>query len=431
MLPFLRLGSRLKKRGHSVTLVSHCYYRDEAAAAGLDFAAVDSPEEYARFIDDGPLLNAAPGIPEFLRRHSLPKVALEVALIGQRCAPDDTVLVTRDLFDTAARIAAEKFGIPALWLFMAPSQLTTWKMRAELFAEVLAADIDALRAELALPPVTDWPRWLAYPQPGIAIWPDWFAAADSTWPVGVVPVGFVLDNESESGDLPDDVQAMLDAGPAPVLITPGTGAYVGAEFACASAEACRRLQRRAILVTRYAQQVPKDLPSSVLCFSHLPFGKLMPRVAAVIYHGGRGTLSCAIAAGVPQLVLAFGADRPDNAARLEALGVAAYLPRAAWRPQAIAEKLSQMIGSEGVRERCRSLADRVAHTDAIGAACELIEDSSHNAERWPPSLQVTPAAPAPPKSAEGKPGRFAGEVESLSSERRALLASLLKSFGKR
>ena len=47
VLPLLHIGKRLKARGHNVTLLSHCYYRNVALQDGLDFAELDTPEEYA------------------------------------------------------------------------------------------------------------------------------------------------------------------------------------------------------------------------------------------------------------------------------------------------------------------------------------------------------------------------------------------------
>ncbi len=247
-------------------------------------------------------------------------------------------------------------------------------MRAELFSGILGADTNRLKVELGLPPVDNWCSWLEYGKPSIALWPDWFAMPDSTWPAGVVPVGFVVDNEEETDDVPGEVQAILDGGEPPILITPGTGTYLGVEFATVCAAACERLNRRGILVIRHDKQVPESLPNSVKRFSCLPFGKLMPHMAVVIHHGGRDTLSCAIAAGTPQLVLALGADRPDNASRLQRLGVAEYLAPHAWRPGAVAEKLRQLISSAAVRNRFREIADRAKNMDPLTAACKLIED---------------------------------------------------------
>ena len=63
-----------------------------------------------------------------MRRQLFPKVPSECELIRQQYRPHDTVLVTRDMFDIASRISVEKLGIPVLWVFMGPSQLTTWRL---------------------------------------------------------------------------------------------------------------------------------------------------------------------------------------------------------------------------------------------------------------------------------------------------------------
>jgi len=378
VLPFLRFGKGLRERGHDVTLISHCCYQDRAARAGMDFAPLDSPEEYNRFIEDGPLLNTPRGTLESLRRHSLPKVLREVELIQQRYRAGDTVLVTRDLFDLACRMASEKLGIPALWVFTGPSQLATSKLRLPLFRDLLASDLNRLRAELGLSPVQDWASWLGYPERSIALWPDWFAPAEPDWPAGVVPVGFLPDDGAEPDHLPAEVSEVLAGEERPILISGGTGMYLAADFYEASAAACWLLDRPAMLITQYEKVLPSRLPPKVEWFKYLPFASLMARMAAVIHHGGIGTIACSTAAGVPQLVLAHGADRPDNALRLQRLGVAEYLPRPAWRPGTVAEKLSALTGSQSVRERCRELAVRIAVTDPVAAACWVIESAVRN-----------------------------------------------------
>jgi len=369
----LRIGSRLKARGHDVSLLTHTCYAALAADTGLDFAALDNATEYDRSIADGPLVNTPRGIPEFLRRHYFTKVPLECELIRQRYRSSATILVARDLFDIGARIAAEKFGIPLLWMFVAPSQLLSRQLRQELFARVLAADVDHLRVRLGLSPVADWRSWLSCPGRSFGIWPSWFAPPDPAWPAEVVPVGFVLDNEDESGDVPEKLRSTLDAGERPILITGGTGTFAGVDFYSACADACRQTGRRAILLTPHDQLVPSDLPESIQRYRHLPLGKLMPRMGVVLHHGGRGTMSCALASGTPQVVLAWGADRPDNAMRLERLGVAKFLPRQAWKGETVAKAVESIASSSAVGERCREIAGWIVGTDSLTAASKVIE----------------------------------------------------------
>jgi rhamnosyltransferase subunit B len=373
VLPFISFGSRLKARGHDVTMISHCYYGPVAVRAGLDFLALDTAEEYGQFLDDGALLNTPYGISEFMRRHSLPRVPVQFELIRERCRADETVLITRDMFDTAARVAAEKLDIPVLWMFIAPSQLTTWKLRVELIRHQLGLEINALRTKMGLPAINDWEHWLGYPKCSLAVWPSWFAAPDPSWPAGVLPIGFTNDREDECEPLPQDVQSILNADPPPILITAGTGMYLTCEFFRVSSAACDLLKRTAILVTPDESLMPAHLPQNVHFFEHLPFGNLLPYVDAVIHHGGLGTAAYAIASGVPQLILPYGADRPDNASRLQCLGVAEVRPRARWDPKTVGDALQHILTASTIRLRCKELALLSCNGDTMKTACELIE----------------------------------------------------------
>lgn len=375
VLPIIRIGSRLKARGHDVTLLTHCAFGSLAEEAGLNFYPLDNADEFEASIDDGPLLNTPRGVPQYLRRHYFPRVAAECGLIRQHHHPARTVVVARDLFDMGARITSEKLGIPLRWIFVAPSQLLNWQLRAELFGRILAEDVNRLRQEQGLAAVTDWRKWLSYPGRHPGIWPDWFAAPDPSWPAEVVPVGFVRDNDDEREAVPDEIGEMLDSGEPPILITGGTGTFTGAAFYHAGTEACRLAGRRGILVTPHNELVPAELPPSVRRYRHLPLGKIMPRMGAVVHHGGRGTMACALASGTPQVVLAWGADRPGNATRLAQLGVAEYLPLPAWKPELVAAALQRLTTSTAVRKCCHDLADRISATDSLTNACQVIEQA--------------------------------------------------------
>src|SRR5258708_14574489 len=54
----------------------------------------------------------------------------------------------------------------------------------------------------------------------------------------------------------------------------------------------------------------------------------MARAAAVLCHGGSGTVRGSMAAGVPMVVVPQGADQPHNARRIAAVGAGLALPGA-------------------------------------------------------------------------------------------------------
>ena len=172
------------------------------------------------------------------------------------------------------------------------------------------------------------------------------------------------------------------------MISAGTGLFTDRCFYTASAEACRIINRRGLLVTSYPQLVPDVLPEQIQHFDYLPFVSLMPYVAAFVHHGGVGSLACAMAAGVPQLALTAGGDRPENGRRLSRLGVGEMLPQRRWEPADVASALQRVLTSASVRQNCQMLAQRLAASDAAAEACRLIEGAAQ------PDLSVSsPSAP--------------------------------------
>jgi len=86
--------------------MTHCVYEARAKSRSLNFAALDSPQEYDRFLGDQELLNTPRGIPEFLRRHSLSRALGEYQLVAQQCESTKSIIVTRDLIDLVPRLVA-------------------------------------------------------------------------------------------------------------------------------------------------------------------------------------------------------------------------------------------------------------------------------------------------------------------------------------
>ncbi|MEE2991838.1 MAG: hypothetical protein VX603_01520 [Gemmatimonadota bacterium] len=67
-------------------------------------------------------------------------------------------------------------------------------------------------------------------------------------------------------DLPDEVQTFLEAGDPPIIFTSGTAMRHDHDFFAASVAACRRIDVRGLLLTRYPEQIPNVLPGGVRIF---------------------------------------------------------------------------------------------------------------------------------------------------------------------
>jgi rhamnosyltransferase subunit B len=325
-------------------------------------------------------------------------------IVRERNRPG-TVVVASSLM-TGARMATEHLGMPLVTVDLQPSiilsahslpvsssvNLPRWSplIMRKLFLGVvgrfvtdpmLAPGINAFRAELGLPPVRDiFTKWLHSPDRTIALFPDWFGPPQPDWPPNTRTVGFILYDAQEGVVLPQDAERFLDAGEPPVVFTPGTAMQHGHAFFRAAAEASKMLGRRALFLTRHKEHLPSPMPEGSAHFDYLPFGRVFPRAAAIVHHGGIGTSAQALAAGVPQLLMPMAHDQPDNAARLVRIGVASKLSPREFTGAKVARALGEMLSSETLLSRCRSYALRIDSTKSAAVACYEIEQAGSHAQ---------------------------------------------------
>jgi UDP:flavonoid glycosyltransferase YjiC (YdhE family) len=425
VLPFVELGRALVGRGHDVTLYTHEFYAETARRAGVPLVAADTRDEYDRQIADShnflrEVVSDLDQIMDFFRRNGLfDQVRVEytrMAEVIRARPPGDVVVVARHTSGLSALMLRESFGVPVAWVGLAPTQYMATPLNARIFPQTIGGPVDELRAVLGLPPVDDWGRWLRSADVHIGLWPSWFDDAGEPAPDGVALTGFVLNDEAESGELPADVEALLDPHRPPVLITGGSGQLIHGDWYRVAVRACAAVGRPAILVCRHRELVPADLPPGVHWFPALPFATLMPRTAAVVHHGGVLTGARAVASGTPQLVLAHGIDRPDNASRMRRVGVGEWLPAARWDPADAAALLRRLLDDPGYRRRARDLAASVDARAGAAQACDRLE-----AARGAGTVPV----PWRPSTEDSDIGGLGTRLRRLDPQRRKALVAML------
>jgi rhamnosyltransferase subunit B len=220
----------------------------------------------------------------------------------------------------------------------------------------------------------------------LCLFPEWFARQAGDWPRQAVLSRFPLFDEG--GDRPPDaaLEAFLGAGDPPIIITPGSANAHAERFIRRSVEASGRVGRRALVITRFPEQVGV-LPAGSASFEYVPFGRAFPRASAVLHHGGVGTVAQCLAAGVPQLIMPLAHDQPDNAARMKKMGVGEYLYPRAFKPAAIAQGLERLLTAPAVKQACvdfRQKMLRQMSEDEMGALVESMSDRALRRPILPP-----------------------------------------------
>jgi UDP:flavonoid glycosyltransferase YjiC (YdhE family) len=256
-----------------------------------------------------------------------------------------------------------------------------WLKREQFwFADTLVArrlmgpQLNGLRRELGLVPVRRiFSHWLHSTDLTLGLYPDWFGPRQPDWPANTRAVGFPLWDSQRDVPLSNDVHEFLAAGEPPIAFSPGSANREAERFFEAAVEACHRLGRRGILLTKYGHQLPASLPAAVRHFGFVPLSKLLRHTAALVHHGGIGTCAQGVAAGVPQLVQPMAYDQFDNSRRLVRLGVAQEISVRRFRGPAVAAALETLLESTTVTANCRELAARCNGPAALAAACDELE----------------------------------------------------------
>lgn len=202
------------------------------------------------------------------------------------------------------------------------------------------------------------------------------------WPQNTLITGFCFHDEgeerSENGDLPPELTQFLKEGTPPIVFTLGSSAvWHPGRFYEHAIEAARSLGQRAILlVGDRAGVLPQSLPPEVIAFDYVPYAKLFPHARIVVHQGGIGTTAQALRAGKPMLVVPhYSNDQPDNAGRIERLGVGRYLPLRRLNSRTLAKELSFLLNNEKYQTRATAVAATVRGEDGGRAAADAIEQT--------------------------------------------------------
>lgn len=135
-------------------------------------------------------------------------------------------------------------------------------------------------------------------------------------------------------------------------------------------EACERAGVRALAQLGELRGL---VHPNVLCVGEEPHDELFRHVRAVVHHGGAGTTSAAVRAGVASVVVPHFADQFYWGSRLHALGVAA---RPVARRSVSGEGLARLIADAldpAMGRRAELLAERVRGEDGCGRAVRQVE----------------------------------------------------------
>lgn len=401
--PFIGVGRELRNRGHQVTLATNERFGPAVNRAGLEFVQQGTNAQFSEALNNPDLWHPRRGLQAVVgNRFMNDALNKQLDLIRERLALDPKIVVAAGALCFGARIAREVLPIRLATVHLQPSILLSvtdppvmpslripawwprWLVQAMYgLANRFAIDppvravVEPIRRSLGLPPERAYlQKWTHSPDRCLGLFPEWYGHGRD-WPSNMMLTGFPLFDDRADEPLAEEVEEFLSAGDPPVVITFGTGMAVGAQLFAAAIAACAQLGHRAIVLTPVREQLPAVMPDNIRQFGYAPLMKLLPRCAALVFHGGIGTLAQALAAGVPTVCLPMAHDQPDNASRLEKLGVGKSVPASKASVQRIRTALDSIFTDPCIHQRCRLIAQRLAQEFGIATAADVLEKMAH------------------------------------------------------
>jgi len=299
--------------------------------------------------------------PRLFGRVRAPRMLSDLLPIATEFRPD---LIVGDAMEFASPIVAAKLSVRNL---------------THSFGPLLPASRVAATAELVAP-LWEQHGLQARPFGGIYdhLYLDVYPATMSGTPREHLPrVQAVRPVEFETGadePLPD---WLTGAGRPLVYITMGT-VFSDSTVLSSIISGVRDLDVR-VLVTVGPHWEPDALgeqPPNVHLAKYVPQRQILRHCAAVVSHGGSGTFLACVAAGLPQLIVAQGADQFLNAAAGQRRGVSLSLDPSALDPNDVTAALERLLGEDSFRTIAALVAAEIAAMPAPAEVAKQISDDN-------------------------------------------------------
>ena len=400
--PYLALGQGLQAAGHEVRFVAHDNFGAWIQAHHVEFWPIEgNPQEVAQSAEMRELLEKG----NFLAILSkMGKDAQDNALAFAKgglaaCQGVDLIIAgLGGMFIGAA--LAEKLNIefmqahyvpfsptraypnalfPALPAFLNGSMnRVSYRLAQQMMWQGFrAADTVARQQVLGLPQASFWgpysserftrnPVLYGYSPAVIPPPPDWDSHKQVT--------GYWFLDSANDWTPPANLVDFLQAGSPPIFIGFGSMSTRNPEaFTHTLVQAVTQTGQRAILLAGWGGLGAIDLPETIFKLDAAPFTWLFPRMAAVVHHGGAGTTSTGLRAGVPSIIVPFFADQPFWGRRVADLGVGpAPIPRKQLTADRLAQAIRTAVTDGAMQRRAAELGAKIRSEDGIARAVEVI-----------------------------------------------------------
>lgn len=375
LFPLTGMLLELQRRGHRIRLRTLASHVDRMRELGFDADAIDPRIEAVEITDwqtEKPLDSLARAIETFVTRGAFDGDDLQALLDGVQ-----SDLVMTDINSWGAAAVAERSRLP--WVAFSPytpavrskgtppfgpglrpmagplgrvRDAVAYRIVNGAMERLLLPQVNPMRQRLGVPPITSAsqadrlaPLTLVttaepfeYPHPDWA--PDLVMVGPTTW-----------EPEIAAPDWLDEIDGPI------VLVTTSSEYQADAAIVHASLDGLRDEPVTVVATMPAGVRLEGPTPANARVVEFAPHGPLLSRAVCAITHGGMGSTQKALAMRVPVVVVPWGRDQLEVAARVEHARAGVRVPR-------------QRLSPARVRDAVRRARTMGAGVEAVAAGFE-------------------------------------------------------------
>ena len=398
--PFLPLSLGLMANGHSVKLATPARFKDLVEEYGINFMPLaGDPEDLSRRLN-----NVGYNFIKMLRElmdHAI-EIGADVWRQTEDACKDADLIIHTFTHAVGAHTLAREMNIPDIHVQTFPMFTPTGDYPNVAMPDLRSRSLNRLTHKLS-EKITWWTSQVGFERvrrhagllkrklywlfeddpfrlrtPILCAWSPSVLPASSDWSPRTHITGYYFFPLSNTYQPPGELQSFLQSGKNPVCITFGSMINRDVERIDYSVrESLKQTGNRGIILSGWSgvgNRSSKDL----LYLKAIPHDWLLPRCKLVIHHGGAGTTSAGLRAGIPNIVVPFIADQPFWGKRVHAIGVG---PKPILVKNLSVESLTKAIAeaeSDSLRERAQLIGQKIRTEDGVDEAVRLIEKYSND-----------------------------------------------------
>jgi rhamnosyltransferase subunit B len=400
--PFIALGLELRARGHEVIFAVEANFEQQLSLLGFPVELLTGDQEQTLapyrqqiFNNDQPLTSLKLLVDHYI----LPTLPAKVAELRTICQQADLIIAAAPQF--AASIVAEMLHIPWASVILLPSALPSasipaqplpvqlpaflqrpsnrfsWFLGGLALRQIVDRPINKVRSGFGVPPRSNlmWTGNLS-PQLSVLAVSSAFVPRPDDWPESIKMTGFCFWDRPTNWQAPEALKAFLATEKPITAVTAGTVtteeralflAYY--QTSVAGILACGA---RALVINAPEETLFMGLQEDILQLPFAPFSEIFPACAAVIHHGGIGTIAQCLRAGVPSLVVPGGLDQPFNAAQIVQRKAGLWISRKHYTIKRAEEALMELLFAPNSSKPVRAIQTQIAQEDGVTALCNEV-----------------------------------------------------------